>query len=131
MFEGTNVSIGRGTNQQFQVIGNPSWTNYEYTFTPKSMSGAKFPKHLNTLCYGLDLRDSKKLSKINLEWILEAYKISNEKKTFFKDSFDLLAGNYELKQQIIDGKSENQIRESWTKELSDFKKIRAKYLIYN
>ena len=131
LFEGTNVSIGRGTNQQFQVIGNPSWTNYEYTFTPKSMSGAKFPKHLNTLCYGLDLRDSKKLSKINLEWILEAYKISNEKKTFFKESFDLLAGNYELKQQIIDGKSENQIRESWTKELSDFKKIRSKYLIYN
>ena len=131
LFEGTNVSIGRGTNQQFQVIGNPSWTKYEYTFTPKSMPGAKFPKHLNTLCYGLDLRDSKELSEINLEWILEAYKISNEKKTFFKDSFDLLAGNYELKQQIIDGKSENQIRESWTKELSDFKKIRSKYLKYN
>ena len=131
LFEGTNVSVGRGTNQQFQVIGNPSWTNYEYKFTPKSMPGAKFPKHLNTLCYGLDLRDSKKLSKINLEWILEAYKISNEKKTFFKESFDLLAGNYELKQQIIDGKSENQIRESWTEELSDFKKIRSKYLIYN
>ena len=131
LFEGTNVSIGRGTNLQFQTIGHPNWKNYNFTFTPKSMPGAKHPKHINSKCYGLDLRKHKKLSEINLKWLILAYKNSKNKTSFFLESFDKLAGTYELKKQIIGGKTEKQIKKSWIGDLEKFNAVRAKYLLYD
>ena len=131
LFEGTNVSVGRGTKLQFQIIGNPKWTNYNFSFTPKSMPGAKNPKYNNQLCYGINLTNNKRLNEINLKWIIEAYKTTEDKTSFFKKSFNLLAGNYELKKQIIDGKSEEEIKLSWKSDLDKFKEIRSKYLFYD
>ena len=130
LFEGTNVSIGRGTNLQFQIIGNPNWENYTFTFTPESMSGAKNPKHINSKCYGIDLRNNPRLSSINLKWIIEAYKNSEDKISFFGKSFDKLAGTYDLKKQIIKGENEIQIKKSWKNGIEKFNKIRAEYLLY-
>jgi len=131
LFEGTNVSVGRGTNHQFQIIGNPEWTNYNYSFTPKPMPGAKHPKHKNKKCYGINLKNTERLNEINLKWIIEAYNVTEDKTSFFKKSFDLLAGNYDLKKQIIEGRNENEIKLSWESGLNQFKKIRSKYLIYD
>jgi uncharacterized protein YbbC (DUF1343 family) len=131
LFEGTNVSVGRGTNDQFQIIGNPEWTNYNYSFTPKPMPGAKHPKHKNKKCFGINLKNTDRLNEINLKWIIEAYNVTEDKTSFFKKSFDLLAGNYDLKKQIIEGRNENEIKLSWESDLNQFKKIRSKYLIYD
>jgi uncharacterized protein YbbC (DUF1343 family) len=131
LFEGTNVSIGRGTNLQFQIIGNPNWKNYTFTFTPESMPGAKNPKHINSKCYGIDLRNNPRLSSINLKWIIDAYKNSEDKISFFGKSFDKLAGTYDLKKQIIKGENEIQIKKSWKNGIEKFNKIRAKYLLYD
>ena len=131
LFEGTNVSVGRGTNLQFQVIGNPNWENYDFTFTPKSMPGAKYPKHINSKCYGLDLRKYEKLNEINLKWLILAYNKSKNKTSFFLESFNKLAGTYDLKKQIIEGKNEKQIKKSWKSDLKKFNNIRVKYLLYD
>ena len=131
LFEGTNVSVGRGTNHQFQIIGNPEWTNYNYSFTPKPMPRAKHPKHKNKKCFGINLKNTDRLNEINLKWIIEAYNVTEDKTSFFKKSFDLLAGNYDLKKQIIEGRNENEIKLSWESDLNQFKKIRSKYLIYD
>ena len=130
LFERTSVSIGRGTNLQFQIIGNPEWVNKSFAFTPISMPGAKNPKHINKKCYGEDLRSYPLLSEINLSWIINAYNNSNDKKTFFKRGFNKLAGNQKLQEQIIDGISEKDIKLSWKEGIDKFKMIRSKYLIY-
>jgi len=130
LFESTSVSIGRGTDLQFQIIGNPNWENKTFTFTPLSMPGAKNPKYINTKCYGEDLRDSPILNEINLKWIIEAYNSSNNKEIFFKKGFNRLAGNKELKEQIINGVSEKDIKSSWKNGIKQFQLIRSKYLIY-
>lgn len=131
LFEGTNISIGRGTNLQFQIIGNPNWKNYNFNFTPKSMAGAKYPKHINSKCFGLDLRNHEKLNEINLKWLILAYNNSENKTSFFLESFDKLAGTYDLKKQIIDGRNEKQIKKSWKGDLKKFNTIRGKYLLYD
>ena len=131
LFEGTSISIGRGTNLQFQIIGNPNWKNYNFNFTPKSMAGAKHPKHINSKCYGLDLRKHKKLNEISLKWLILAYNNSENKTSFFLESFDKLAGTYDLKKQIIGGVNEKQIKKSWKSDLKKFNDIRAKYLLYD
>ncbi|MGB0487044.1 MAG: exo-beta-N-acetylmuramidase NamZ family protein, partial [Flavobacteriaceae bacterium] len=130
LFEGTNVSIGRGTNSQFQIIGNPDWKQYNFSFTPVSMPGAKFPKHKDIKCFGIDLKNTKRLSQINLKWILEAYNVTNNKEEFFSKGFDRLAGNYELRKQIKEGKTEKEIKLSWKEDIQKFKKVRSKYLLY-
>ncbi|RZP07882.1 MAG: DUF1343 domain-containing protein [Flavobacteriales bacterium] len=130
LFEGTNVSIGRGTNSQFQIIGNPDWKQYNFSFTPVSMPGAKFPKHKDVKCFGIDLKNTKRLSQINLKWILEAYNVTNNKEEFFSKGFDRLAGNYELRKQIKEGKTEKEIKLSWKEDIQKFKKVRSKYLLY-
>jgi uncharacterized protein YbbC (DUF1343 family) len=95
------------------------------------MPGAKHPKHINSKCYGQDLRKHKKLSEINLKWLILAYKNSKNKTSFFLESFDKLAGTYELKKQIIGGKTEKQIKKSWIGDLEKFNAVRAKYLLYD
>ena len=130
-FEQTPVSVGRGTEKQFQVIGTPYWENFKFNFTPKSMRGAKYPKYENLTCYGLNLENEEYLSKIDLKWLILAYKNEKNKDNFFKSGFHRLAGNKLLEEQIKKGLSEKEIRKTWKKGLDNFKLIREKYLIYN
>jgi uncharacterized protein YbbC (DUF1343 family) len=132
-FEGTNVNAGRGTEMQFQVFGSPFLNplTYQFKYTPKPNEGAKHPKHENKLCYGKDLTKSKNLDAINLEWLISAYNNTKNKNEFFNDFFTKLAGTKKLQEQIEKGFTEAQIKATWQEDLEAFKKIRAKYLIYN
>ena len=131
LFEQTPLSIGRGTNMQFQIIGSPDWEKTDFNFKPKSMSGAKYPKHLDEICNGVDLSKSPYLNNINLQWIIEAYNKSKNKSSFFRNGFNKLAGNSKLQKQIINGILEKEIKESWKNNIEEFKVIRSKYLLYN
>jgi len=138
LFEGTVVSVGRGTDKPFQMFGHPSFKNLPYTFTPRPVVGAKNPLLNGEKCYGRLLaetpQDALKLTKngFNIQWIIEAYKNypKNSTQPFFNNFFNTLAGNAQLKQQIIQGLSEDEIRSSWRKDIEQFKNIRARYLIY-
>ncbi len=135
-FEGTKVNVGRGTHHQFQLFGNPEFPKSLYSYTPKSMPGAVHPKLEGQKCYGyLVATDAhtalKKIQKkIQLKWILKAYKLYPDKTHFFRDFFNLLAGTKDLMQQIKDGWSAKKIKPSWQPELNQFKKTRKKYLLY-
>lgn len=133
-FEGTQVSLGRGTDFPFQIYGSPWTIDLPYQFTPKPNYGNKDPFLNGKLCYGENLSDYKKdLRAINLDWLLTAYKnYKNPQQNFFLSNlfFDKLAGSDELRKQIIAGKTEKEIKNSWKKDLEDFQKIRAKYIIY-
>ena len=132
LFEGTNVSEGRGTDKQFQVYGSPylSQEDYPFSFTPKPNSGSKSPKYNGKMCHGEDLSESKRLSRIELQWLIRAYAHTANRSEFFTDFFVKLAGTKALQQQIEAGASEDEIRESWKKGLQEFRKIREKYLLY-
>ncbi len=136
-FEGTVVSVGRGTDKQFQVIGAPGTTVGDYNFTPKPMEGATNPPQKGKACIGYDLSglsvDSlRQLKKIDLSFLLKFYKDYPDKANFFLKTahFDALAGSGELKQQIVEGKSESEIRASWQDGLNRFKLLRKQYLLY-
>ena len=130
LFEGTTVSIGRGTEYPFQHYGAP-YLEGNYNFTPQSVPGSKSPKHENNTCFGIDLRFQEDyLTEINLDWIISAYKRCPEKEKFFNNFFDKLAGTNKLRLQIIEGETSKKIKKSWSEDLSNFKKIRKKYLIY-
>ena len=133
-FEGTNVSVGRGTDLPFQIYGSPWITNASYRFTPKPSFGAKNPFLNGQECFGENLSGyDKDLRELNLEWVLRAYKnYKNPKEGFFLKNlwFDTLAGTDELRKQIVAGKSAQEIRNSWKKDLEAFQKIRAKYILY-
>lgn len=136
LFEGTALSIGRGTDKPFQVFGHPSLPKNLYAFTPHSLPGAKHPPLLNQTCYGYNLSDTvaallkKPPHHIQLQWILQAYRLFPEKEKFFNNYFNKLAGNDQLIRQIQNGASEEEIRQSWEPALRHFKKIRKKYLLY-
>ena len=130
LFEGTTVSIGRGTAYPFQHFGAP-YLESNYSFTPKSGVGSKYPKHENKICFGTDLRFQEDyLTSIDLNWVIESYKQCNEKEKFFNNFFDKLAGTDKLRKQIIAGETATAIKESWKEGLEEFKKIRERYLIY-
>ncbi len=133
-FEGTQVSVGRGTNLPFQIYGSPWTKTLPYQFTPKPINGAKDPFLNGKLCYGENLSDYKKdLRELNLDWFLKAYKAyDNKEQGFFLTNlfFDKLAGSDELRKQIIAGKSSKEIKQFWKKELEDFEVIRKKYVVY-
>lgn len=133
-FEGTQVSVGRGTDLPFQIYGSPWTPNLPYQFTPKPNFGAKDPFLNGKLCYGENLSDYKTdLRELNLEWVIKAYKnYKNPELDFFLKNlwFDTLAGTDELRKQIIAGKSMKEIKASWKSDLKDFEKIRSKYIIY-
>jgi uncharacterized protein YbbC (DUF1343 family) len=133
LFEGTNINAGRGTDYQFQRFGAPFLNPdiYNFTYTPKPNKGAKNPKHNKVLCYGKDLSKTPKLHEINLNWLIEAYENSSDKKKFFKtSSFTLHAGTPVLQKQIEAGLDAKSIKETWKQDLERFKKIRSKYLLY-
>ena len=130
LFEGTNVSLGRGTEYPFQHFGAP-YLKSNYSFTPKSGEGSKSPPHENKTCYGTDLRfQDNYLEEINLNWLIESYNNCPEKEKFFNSFFDKLAGTDKLRLQIIEAKTAKEIKESWQEGLNEFKKIRNKYLLY-
>lgn len=139
-FEGTAISLGRGTNTPFQLFGHPSFKSVypNYSFTPRAMSGASNPPLKDQLCYGVFLTNDANEAwnlidgKLQIKWLLDAYKNFPDKEVFFnKDKFiNLLAGDAAFRQQIMDGKSEAEIRATWKPALTTFKSIRAKYLLY-
>jgi uncharacterized protein YbbC (DUF1343 family) len=129
-FEGTNVSVGRGTEKQFQIYGSPFLLKTDFSFTPIPNFGAKEPMHKDILCYGEDLTTIKKVSRLELKWLLKAYANTSDKTVFFNDFFTKLAGTKKLQEQIVNGVSEKEIRKSWEEGLNAFKEIRKKYLIY-
>ena len=130
LFEGTNVSVGRGTEKQFQIYGSPFLPKGNFSFTPIPNFGSKEPPYKNQLCYGEDLTQAPKVHQLELKWLLKAYKETADKSKFFIPFFTKLAGTKKLQQQIEAGTSEADIRKSWEKGLKDFKEIRKKYLIY-
>ncbi len=132
-FEGTNISVGRGTDMQFQVIGGTDKAYGKFSFTPVDKPGANNPPNEGLLCYGEDLRNVNiPRNELNLSYLLNFYKNCTDKTTFFLNTnhFNLLAGNDTFKQMLVEGKSESEIRASWKKDLDIFKTIRSKYLIY-
>lgn len=130
LFEGTNVSVGRGTEMQFQIYGSPFLPKSDFKFTPIPNFGAKEPVYKNVLCYGEDLTAITKVNQLELKWLIKAYQLTQDKSKFFNSFFTKLAGTKKLQQQIESGISENKIRKSWESGLENFKKMRAKYLIY-
>lgn len=144
-FEGTMFSEGRGTEHPFSIFGHPSLSNQLYAFTPISRDGAKEPKLKNQLCYGWNLYDdgnavAKKLNnQINIDYLVKAYQLFPQKDSFFLRPksgnitdyfFNKLAGNNELREQLIAGKTSAEIKASWQPKLNEFKIIRKKYLLY-
>ena len=133
-FEGTQVSVGRGTDFPFQVYGSPWLKNQEFSFTPKPTSGAKDPFLNGKLCYGKDLRQFPEIKgKLDLSFVIDAYQNFDKKaQDFFLKNlwFDTLAGTDEFRKQIISGTPETEIRKSWQKDLENFEKIRSKYVLY-
>ena len=136
-FEGTTLSLGRGTEKQFQVIGHPALKS-DFSFTPMPNEGAKEPPLKGEKCYGLDLSNMTtgsiiKDKRINLSYLIDYYKkmTDADQKYFLDNNFiDKLAGSDQLRKQIIAGKSEEEIRETWNPGLEKFMMTRKKYLIY-
>lgn len=135
-FEGTDVSIGRGTNKPFEVVGKPDFKKGSYQFTPQPIKGvSENPKHNGKLCNGVLLTDFGESympihASLYLTWLIDFYKESPNKEKFFNSFFDKLAGTNELREQIIAGKTEQQIRNSWEPALTSYKNMRKKYLLY-
>lgn len=129
-FEGTNVSMGRGTEKQFQIYGSPFLKNMDFTFTPKPNEGAKDPVHNGIKCFGEDLSTHNPIDGLTLQWLLKAYKNTSNKEKFFNNFFIKLAGTDKLRKQIEKGLSEKEIRETWKAGIEDFKITRKKYLLY-
>ena len=138
LFEGTVISEGRGTPKPFEWVGHPSLPMNLFSFTPHPTEGAPSPKYKGQVCYGWDVSGTPQEvlkmidNRLQLKYLLEAYKLFPDKENFFKkdNGFNRLAGTDELMKQIKEGKSEQEIRASWEPKLTEFKKIRKKYLLY-
>jgi uncharacterized protein YbbC (DUF1343 family) len=137
LFEGTIVSVGRGTAYPFQQFGHPSFkAMYRYSFVPQKMQGATKPLYESDTCYGALLATTEDAAltliknKLNLTWLMETYKASSDKEHFFNPFFQKLVGNQLLEKQLIAHVSEDSIRASWSSAIQAFKKIRKKYLLY-
>ncbi len=129
-FEGTIINAGRGTEFQFQRYGAPFFPTGEFTYTPESNFGSKFPKFKGKQCNGVDLSDVPRMDSVNLKWLLDAYQKTPKDNTFFGETFTIHAGNEKLRKQIEAGKTADEIRSSWAVDLAKFEKIREKYLLY-
>ncbi|ABQ07815.1 exo-beta-N-acetylmuramidase NamZ family protein [Flavobacterium johnsoniae] len=130
LFEGTNVSMGRGTEKQFQIYGSPYLTKTNFSFTPKPNFGAKDPLYNGKECFGEDLTSYPKLTQLELKWLIKAYQNTSDKTKFFNAFFTKLAGTKKLQQQIESGVSEKDIRAGWKKDLEAFLIMRKPYLLY-
>lgn len=133
-FEGTPVSLGRGTDWPFQVYGHPDMKGYSFTFTPTSRPGAKTPPQMDKLCHGVDLHNLKSEDVIaqgmTLEYVIDAYRNLNIGDKFFTPFFDKLAGRTYIREMIQAGKTANEIRSRWQDDVKRFKEQRRPYLLY-
>ncbi len=134
-FEGTNISLGRGTPFPFQVYGSPELPDKGFSFTPESVPGAKTPPLLGMRCFGTDLRNAIKdnlvpAPEVNLGWVIDAYRDYPEKDKFFTPYFDVLASGPTIREQIQKGMSAEEIRATWKDGLERFGQVREKYLLY-
>jgi uncharacterized protein YbbC (DUF1343 family) len=129
-FEGTTINAGRGTENQFQQYGAPFFPKSEFTYTPQTNFGAKYPKHKDSLCNGIDLKNTNRLSTINIEWLIDAYNKTPKTEQFFGATFTIHAGTTKLENQIKKGLSAKEIYNSWKPNIETFKKIRLKYVLY-
>jgi uncharacterized protein YbbC (DUF1343 family) len=136
LFEGTMMSVGRGTLYPFEVFGHPDWLKCSFTFVPRSIQGMSLhPLYEGKECRGIDLRmitrdHPEYLGKLQLSWLIAAYTDLGTNPGFFNNYFEQLAGTAKLRDQIIQGLSEEEIRETWQDDLEKFKLIRARYLLY-
>jgi uncharacterized protein YbbC (DUF1343 family) len=132
-FEGTTVSVGRGTDHPFELYGHPDMDKDEFSFKPKSTMGAVYPKHQNIECGGVNLIDESLASRFTLSYLISALKLIGDPVSTInrKKFFILLSGTEKLYNQIISGLSENEIRKTWHRDLEDYRGIRAKYLKYD
>lgn len=130
LFEGTNVSVGRGTEKQFQIYGSPYLPKSGFSFIPKPNIGAQNPIYNGVECFGEDLSAIAKVNQLELKWLIKAYKNTNDNSKFFNAFFTKLAGTKKLQAQIENAVPEEEIRESWQQGLIGFKEMRAQYLIY-
>jgi len=133
-FEGTTASLGRGTDMPFEVYGHPDYTDHSFSFTPRSVPGAKNPPQLGNLCYGKDLRsvsDDQAIAQgINLGYVIDCYNRTGRPDDFFTRFFTLLSGRAEIVEMIKAGKSADEIKATWAGDVEKFKKQRKPYLLY-
>lgn len=131
LFEGTDISMGRGTDFPFQAVGYPDSVFGEFQFTPRRIEGvSKYPPHKNKTCYGDDLRTVNPPNRIDLSYLIKYYQLSKNKANYFNAFFTNLSGTKKLRKQIEEGWSEEEIRTSWQDDLNHFKEKRQQYLIY-
>lgn len=130
LLEPTVISIGRGTDKQFQIYGHPDFKGYNYRFTPAPNFGSKNPKFNGELCFGKNLTEVPKPAQIELKWLIDAYSNFPDKAAFFLKGFERISGVSSLKTQLQAGKNETEIRQTWAKDLAEFHRIRTQYLIY-
>jgi uncharacterized protein YbbC (DUF1343 family) len=136
LFEGTIMSVGRGTDKPFQVYGHPAYADKDFSFMPLPTEGASNPKHTGKICYGVSfqslIENNINVHGIRIDYLKDAYlKTQTSEEPFFKSFFTLLAGNNELQKQIEAGASVNEIKQSWQNELEQYKIMRKKYLLYD
>ncbi|MFD2245689.1 exo-beta-N-acetylmuramidase NamZ domain-containing protein [Pontibacter ruber] len=129
-FEGTTVSVGRGTPTPFQVIGSPYYKYKDFSFVPVSTPGATDPPFKGQRCYGKDLTDPSTAQPFTLAYLLDMYQNSTNQDKFFNSFFEKLAGTATLREQVKAGKTETEIRASWEPALSKYKSLRKQYLLY-
>ncbi|WP_265200590.1 DUF1343 domain-containing protein [Aureitalea sp. L0-47] len=133
LLEGTNLNAGRGTEMQFQIFGSPNLPEelYPLQYTPMPNFGSKYPKHKGVECNGLDLRNTPRLEKVDLSWIMEAYQNHQDKDNFFNTAnFTAHAGTAELQKMIEAGKSVDEIRDTWVEGLTNYHLMRKQYMLY-
>jgi uncharacterized protein YbbC (DUF1343 family) len=134
LFEGTVVSMGRGTDAPFEVYGHPKMTNREFSFTPQPNAGSKNPPHNGKLCYGEDLRglDDEMVWRegLDLRYVIDAYNDLNMGEAFFKPMFEKLIGVDYVREMIMQGSSAEEIEAMWAEDVEEFKVLRRKYLLY-
>ena len=134
-FEGTPVSLGRGTDKAFQMYGHPNMKGYSFSFVPRSIPGAKNPPQLNKECFGVDLRTEPSIEEINakgvnLEYVIDAYNNLNLDDHFFRKMFELETGQEYVRKMIKEGKSADEIKAMWADDVAKFKEQRKPYLLY-
>lgn len=135
LFEGTTVSVGRGTARPFQIFGAPYFTESDTTFVPQSRPGARKPKHQSQACKGFQVGEFAHFylegaGELYLYWLQGALEMAPDRQRFFTDYFDKLAGNSSLRQQLLEGVSISKIRKSWDPELKNYRQLRRRYLRY-
>jgi uncharacterized protein YbbC (DUF1343 family) len=134
-FEATPVSLGRGTAQAFQMYGHPNMKGYSFSFTPRSVEGAKNPPQLDQECFGVDLRtepsdEAVNAAGINLEYVIDAYRNLHMGDHFFRSFFELLIGRDYVRKMIKEGASAEEIKAMWADDVASFKAQRKPYLLY-